>query len=109
MQMSIGDSLLLSGVGMLFVFFILVLLLITVSILAKSIKLFGRSAKLQPKELKPIATEIAGEPRNDGYTFGGEVKLYDVDDTTAVLIMAIVADSTDIPINELMFKSIRAI
>jgi len=72
-------------------------------------KLFDKDAKMQPKRLKPIATEISGEIKSDAHTFGGEVKLYDVDDLAAVLIMAIVADNTDIALNELVFKSIRAI
>lgn len=36
----------------------------------------------------------------------GEIKLHDVDDKTAALIMAIVADKLEAPLNELRFISI---
>lgn len=39
----------------------------------------------------------------------GEIDLNDVDDATAALLMAIVADETQIPLNELRFKSIRTL
>ena len=39
----------------------------------------------------------------------GDVKLYDVDDATAAMIMAIVADKLDAPLNELRFKSIKEV
>ena len=39
----------------------------------------------------------------------GDVKLYDVDDATAAMIMAIVADQLDAPLNELRFKSIKEV
>lgn len=39
----------------------------------------------------------------------GELKLINVDERTAALVMAIVSDETDIPLSELVFKSIKAI
>ncbi len=41
--------------------------------------------------------------------YGGEIALFDVDEKTAACIMAIVADSTKIPLDHLIFKSIRAL
>ncbi len=41
--------------------------------------------------------------------YGGEIALYDVDEKTAACIMAIVSDSTKIPLDHLIFKSIRAL
>jgi len=71
--------------------------------------IFGKN-KNEPKKSKPIATEISGEIKDSaGKVFGGELKLYDVDDEAAVQIIAIVVESTDIPLNELKFKSIRAL
>ena len=71
--------------------------------------IFGKN-KNEPKTSKPIATEISGESKDfTGKVFGGELKLYDVDDEAAVQIIAIVVESTDIPLNELKFKSIRAL
>ncbi len=39
----------------------------------------------------------------------GDINLYSVDDKTAAMIMAIVSDTTKIPLNELYFKSIKEI
>ena len=39
----------------------------------------------------------------------GEVAIHDVPEKTAAMIMAIVADKTGIPLNELRFKSIKRI
>ena len=39
----------------------------------------------------------------------GDIKLYDVDDATAAMIMAIVADKLEAPLNELRFKSIKEV
>lgn len=38
-----------------------------------------------------------------------ELKLYDTDEKTAALVMAIVCAESDLPANELIFKSIRLI
>ena len=37
----------------------------------------------------------------------GEIKLFDVDDQTAAMVMAIVADELKAPLNELRFISIK--
>lgn len=39
----------------------------------------------------------------------GELKLFNVDEKTAAMIMAIVSDESKIPLSELCFKSIKAI
>lgn len=39
----------------------------------------------------------------------GDIKLYDVEPRTAAMLMAIVADSTGIPLNELRFISVREV
>ena len=39
----------------------------------------------------------------------GEIALYDVDEKTAACIMAIISDETKIPLNQLIFKSIKAL
>lgn len=39
----------------------------------------------------------------------GELKLYDVDEPTAAMIMAIVSDESGIPLSELCFKSIKSV
>lgn len=39
---------------------------------------------------------------------GGNLKLHNVDERTAAMIMAIVSDESGIPLSELQFKSIKA-
>ena len=39
----------------------------------------------------------------------GELKLFDVDEKTAAIIMAIVSHESKIPLSELQFKSIKAL
>ena len=39
----------------------------------------------------------------------GELRLYNVDERTAAMIMAIVSDESGIPLSELVFKTIRAL
>ena len=39
----------------------------------------------------------------------GDVKTYSVEDSTAAMIMAIVADQVDIPLNQLRFISIKEV
>ncbi len=108
-QMSLGDSLLLSVVGILFVFLILAFLAVVVVVMAKLVTSFHKKSVPEPKANTPISTAITPAPVPMGSIFGGNVKLFDVDDQTAALIMAIVANNSDIPLNELVFKSIRAL
>lgn len=55
-------------------------------------------AKPEPVEEKPVAKGSAGH-----------IKLYDVPDKEAAMIMAIVADTMKKPINELHFISIKEV
>jgi len=52
----------------------------------------------------PVKTDLPKAPGS-----AGELKLYDTDPKTAAMLMAIVADKTGKPINELRFKSIKEI
>jgi Na+-transporting methylmalonyl-CoA/oxaloacetate decarboxylase gamma subunit len=63
------------------------------------------SAPAAPADAKPAIP--AGMKVADGSL--GDIKLYDVDDATAAMIMAIVADQLEAPLNELRFKSIKEV
>ena len=54
-----------------------------------------------------LARQASAAPPAPGSA--GEVKLYDTDPRTAALIMAIIADELQTPINELRFISIREV
>lgn len=60
-----------------------------------------------------ISTEVSNEKdevQNAGEVFSsGEIKLVNVADETAAMVMAIVSDESGIPLSELCFKSIRLI
>ena len=58
-------------------------------------------AKAAPAAEKPKAPAAPGT--------AGELKLYDTDPKDAAMIMAIVADATGKPLNELRFKSIKEV
>lgn len=55
----------------------------------------------------PAAPAAQSRPAAPGSA--GEIKLYDVPDKTAAMIMAIVADTLKKPLNELRFKSIKEV
>lgn len=55
------------------------------------------------------ATPATSDASADSVPYGGTVKLLDVDEKTAACIMAIVSHQTQIPLSELVFKSIKAL
>jgi Na+-transporting methylmalonyl-CoA/oxaloacetate decarboxylase gamma subunit len=107
--MSILDSLLVSLFGISVVFFVLIslsfLLKLQSSIIGKIVERQGHV---------DISTEVSNENSNtidvsaaDSGLSTGELKLIDVDERTAAMIMAIVSDESNIPLSELQFKSIK--
>lgn len=116
LQMPFEDSMVLSLVGMAFVFAILALLALIVMFMARLI--YGK------KESAPVAAAAAAAPvavpaapvasapaplAAEPVTYCGDIKLVGVDEKFAVMIMAIVAQTSGIPLGELKFKSIRAL
>ena len=104
--MQISDSLLLSLIGFLVVFIALIALIAVIKVITA---LFTRkeSAPAVPVTAPVPAVPIIEMVPAAGST--GELDLYEVDDYTAALIMAIVADNLKVPLNTLRFKSIRLI
>ena len=60
-----------------------------------------------PETEAPVLTLRQTGPTAPGSA--GELKLYDTDPRTAAMLMAIVADELQAPLNELRFLSIREI
>ena len=60
---------------------------------------------------KPAAASAAASESEPALAPGssGNVKLYNVDDRTAAMVMAIVADEMQTPLNELKFISIKEV
>ena len=100
--MSFGDALLYSLLGILVVFFALVLLMCI-------IKLMTFIGDKTEKRTQPAAPAAVPAPATVAPGSAGELKLYDTDPRTAAMLMAIVADGMQAPLNELRFISIREI
>lgn len=73
-------------------------------------------SSIASKAAKPVETPAAPTPvqkpesvkPEDDFS-AGELKLKDVDEQTAAMIMAIVSDESGIPLSELCFKSITLV
>lgn len=109
--MSAGDYLFYSLVGMGVVFCVLVLLMVVIKVLTHSPRPKGA----------PAAATVDGAPKASGADASpascsalapgsaGDVALYDTDPRDAAMVMAIVADELQKPLNELRFISIKEI
>ena len=121
--LKVTDALLLALIGVVVVFIVLILLMLIVSLVGK---IFDGSEKLKEKHPewndkvqnlkakmtfwkkdKEEETEIVEQPLAKGTC--GELKLINTDERDAAMIMAIVADQTNTPLNELRFKSIKRV
>ena len=103
-EMSIGDAGLAALMGYAMVFFGLILLMIVVTIIGK-IFVAAEKRKEVPAEV-PVAVEA---PVQYAPGSAGQVMTFDVPDKTAAMLMAIVADKTGKPLNELRFISIKEV
>ena len=92
-----------SLVGILVVFFALVLLMGVIKVLL--------AATDERKAAAPAAAAPAASDKPKALAPGtaGDIKLYDTDLRDAAMIMAIVADELKKPLNELRFISIREV
>ena len=103
--MSFADALIYSLTGMLVVFFALVLLMCTIHIMLFVGDRREKAAAVSPKAIDDApAPKAAPAPGS-----AGELKLHDTEPRTAAMLMAIVADELQLPLNELRFLSIREI
>ena len=96
-----SESLLISLIGFVTVFVVLIVLMFLIQILSK---LGGEKKQAAPAPAAVPAS--APEEKTDTYT---GVKLVGVSDRDAALIMAIVADELDKPLDNLRFISIKEV
>ena len=111
-KMGIGDAAIAAVLGYAVVFFGLVLLMCVVVLMGKAMAGTNKKAEApstaSPAAKAPVVTAAApSAPPAPGSA--GEVKLFDVPDKEAAMIMAIVADKMGKPLNELRFKSIKEV
>lgn len=101
-DMSIADAGIAAILGYVVVFIGLALLMAVVILMGK---LMTSRKKAEPAPAAPVkAPESPPAPGS-----AGTVKLYDVPDREAAMIMAIVADKMGKPLNELRFLSIKEV
>ncbi len=101
---SVSEGLLYALIGFVLVIVVLIVLMGFIYLLSYIVRKFSEKKKgdAAPAPAEPTAPELA--PGSSG-----NIKLYNVDDRTAAMVMAIVADELEIPLNELRFISIKEI
>ena len=101
----IGNALLVSLIGICVVLLELALLAGCIILIGKIIKAFTKEKPKATEEIKTQAVEDSGVP-----TVGDrKVKLINVDEKSAAMVMALVSHETDIPLDRLDFKSIKKV
>ena len=112
--MTFVDACLYSVTGLLVVFFALILLMVIIKIMTGIGDSVEKKAALAAASAVPAAAAPApaAEPakaEKPGPKYTRELKLWDTDPRDAAMIMAIVAETTQIPLNQLQFLSIKEI
>ena len=119
-KIGIGEALIFAAIGLGIVFAVLLILNIFIRILSAVVRGIEGAASKPKAATANAAPAPEAAPAADGKQVIpagmkpadgslGDVKLYDVDDATAAMVMAIVADQLDAPLNELRFKSIKEV
>jgi Na+-transporting methylmalonyl-CoA/oxaloacetate decarboxylase gamma subunit len=110
LTLNIGDNLLDALLGYLVVFIGLTLLMCVVVITGKIMVAKLKKPAAAPAAEAPAAKAAApAAPKKLAPGSAGDVKLYDTDPRDAAMIMAIVADKLQKPLNELRFVSIKEV
>ena len=106
-KIPIGTAALIVALGMAVVFFGLILLMFVTKIAGAII---GRKKAAAPAAAPAAAAPAApAVPNAPAPGSAGKIALHNVPDKTAAMLMAIVADRTGKPLNQLRFISIREV
>lgn len=109
MTLDIGNNLLYAILGYLVVFIGLTLLMVVIIIVGKIMVAKLKKALKAPADTPAAAEAPAAKALPAAPGTAGEVKIYDTDPRDAAMIMAIVADKLQKPLNELRFVSIKEV
>ena len=109
LKLDIGGNLLDAVLGYLVVFIGLGLLMCVVIIVGKIMVSKTKKPAAAPAAQAPAAAAPAVKTLPAAPGTAGEVKIYDTDPKDAAMIMAIVADKLQKPLNELRFVSIKEV
>jgi len=110
LRLDVGGNLLDAVLGYVVVFIGLSLLMLVVILVGKAMVAKTKKAETAPAAAPsavPAAPAVKALPAAPGTA--GEVKIYDTDPKDAAMIMAIVADKLQKPLNELRFVSIKEV
>lgn len=106
-KIPIGTAALIVVLGMAVVFFGLILLMFVTKIAGAIINRKNTAAPaVAPAAAAPAAPAVPNAPAPGS---AGKIALHNVPDKTAAMLMAIVADRTGKPLNQLRFISIREV
>lgn len=109
-RISIGEAGVYALLGYAVVFFGICLLMAVVMLMGKYFVAQDNKAKAAKAAATPAAAPAAEAPAKPlAPGSAGELKMYDVEPKTAAMIMAIVADKLQKPLNELRFISIKEV
>ena len=114
MGMPLGEKLVfalqVSLFGILMVFLLLIILAVLIMIISRVVRLGENLAgkkNAASDEPAPVQQSVAAGTPLPGTQSQGTLELDGVDEPTAAVIMAIVSDESGIPLNRLLFKSIK--
>lgn len=93
--------------GYLVVFLGLVMLMVVVIIMGKI--MVSRAKKAQATATAAAPAPVEDAPKAEAPGSAGQLKLYDTDPRDAAMIMSIVADTLQKPLNQLRFISIKEV
>ena len=109
-KLSLGTALVDAVLGYLVVFIGLFLLMCVIVIVGKiMVSKVKKPAAETAAPAPAAAAPVAAAPKKLAPGSAGEVKIYDTDPRDAAMIMAIVADKLQKPLNELRFVSIKEV
>ena len=108
-NISIGNAAVVVVLGMGVVFLGLILLMFVVQLMSKIFIARQKKENASVTSETEVPAEAAMKQPEPAPGTAGELKLYDTDPRDAAMIMAIVADELQVPLNQLRFLSIRQI
>lgn len=104
-EFGIGNALVVSLIGICVVLSELALLAVCINLIGKVLGKFSKKGTAVENTVEADASDS-----NELPTVGDrKVKLVDVDEKTAAMVMALVAHETEIPLDRLDFKSIKKV
>ena len=108
-NVSMGEALGYSVLGMAIVFAVLIVLMLVVKMMERFTAKGQNAEAPAPVSVSAAPAPAETAPDKPAPGTAGQLKLYNVEERDAAMLMAIVADSLGKPLNELRFISIREV